>query len=99
MSLSLQSAPFSKGYNLDESKGIWFDPDRAKRNPYHGGHYQQSISGVCSTDSDNYERSANAYQTHAVEYRPGPKGSYVVWSVSGKRAWSIDLDEAMGPDP
>lgn len=99
MSLSLQAAPFSTSYEVAQDHAVWYDPDRARRNPYHGGHYQQSISGVCDTDPNNYERTANQFDVHAVEYRPGPKGSYVVWSVSGKKAWSVDMDQAMGPDP
>ncbi|PWN49194.1 beta-glucan synthesis-associated [Violaceomyces palustris] len=98
-SQSLQIAPFSTDYKSDQTKSA-LHRKTSFFNPYTGGVYQQSVSGVSNIPDDGYELTGNAFHTFGFEYEPDWKGDgsgWVTWYMDGSPTWTV-TGAAIGPD-
>lgn len=99
VSQSAQWAPFNAGYEwLNTSNNLQiYNSDMTVLNPYHGGAYQQTTSGLSLTDQDCYELDKGCYSIYGFEYKPGFDAGYITWISSGKAVWTI-YSSGLGPD-
>ncbi|KAG1751980.1 glycoside hydrolase family 16 protein [Suillus occidentalis] len=99
VSQSVQWAPFNAGYEwLNTSDNLQiYHPDMTVLNPYHGGAYQQTTSGLSLTDQDCYELDKGCYSIYGFEYKPGFDAGYITWISSGEAVWTI-YSGGLGPD-
>ncbi|KIK44112.1 glycoside hydrolase family 16 protein [Suillus luteus UH-Slu-Lm8-n1] len=99
VSQSVQWAPFNAGYQwLNTSDNLQiYHPDMTVLNPYHGGAYQQTTSGLSLTDQDCYELDKGCYSIYGFEYKPGFDAGYITWISSGEAVWTI-YSGGLGPD-
>ncbi|CED82818.1 Concanavalin A-like lectin/glucanase, subgroup [Phaffia rhodozyma] len=101
VSLSAQWAPYNPQYDwLNESHMIIEDESITHLNSYKGGPYQQTISGVSTTNQDCYETDTDGnpgcYAVYAFEYKLGENG-YIKWFNDDKLDWTY-LEGGMGPN-
>ncbi|KAG1816789.1 glycoside hydrolase family 16 protein [Suillus subaureus] len=99
VSQSAQWAPFNAGYKwLNTSDNLQiYNSDMTVLNPYHGGAYQQTTSGLSLTDQDCYELDKGCYSIYGFEYKPGFDAGYITWISSGQAVWTI-YSGGLGPD-
>ncbi|KAG1853190.1 glycoside hydrolase family 16 protein [Suillus subalutaceus] len=99
VSQSAQWAPFNAGYEwLNTSNNLQiYNSDMTVLNPYHGGAYQQTTSGLSLTDQDCYELDKGCYSIYGFEYKPGFDAGYITWISSGEAVWTV-YSGGLGPD-
>jgi beta-glucan synthesis-associated protein KRE6 len=71
-----------------------YDYSITQMNEYHGGPFQQAISGLSNLNNQWYD--GNGYQTYAFEYKPGPDGDSTFF-VGDEATWRLTAD-AIGPN-
>ncbi|KAG0699610.1 glycoside hydrolase family 16 protein [Suillus ampliporus] len=99
VSQSAQWAPFNAEYlwlNTSDNLKI-YDSDITILNPYHGGAYQETTSGLSLTDQDCYELDKGCYSVYGFEYKPGFDDGYITWISSGEAVWTV-YSGGIGPD-
>ncbi|KAG1750407.1 glycoside hydrolase family 16 protein [Suillus paluster] len=99
VSQSSQWAPFNAEYkwlNTSDNLRI-YDSDITVLNPYHGGAYQQTTSGLSLTNQDCYELDQGCYSVYGFEYKPGFDAGYITWISSGEAVWTV-YSGGLGPD-
>lgn len=70
-------------------------------NSYHGGVYQEAVSGVSLCPDSNFASTGNQFVTYGVEYEPDwdlNGGGYTRWFVNGKPTWEV-MGSALAPRP
>lgn len=70
-------------------------------NDYHGGVYQEAVSGLTQCPDEGFALTAGKYITYGVEYEPDwnlDGGGYVRWWIDGKPTWRVE-GSAIGPVP
>lgn len=100
VSQSAQWAPFNAAYqflNTSDTLKI-YDPDVTVLNPYHGGAYQQTTSGLSLTDQNCYELDKACYSVYGFEYVPGFDNGYITWISDSKPVWTVMAGGLVG-DP
>ncbi|KAG8215428.1 glycoside hydrolase family 16 protein [Butyriboletus roseoflavus] len=100
VSQSAQWAPFNAAYkwvNTSNNLAI-YDPNITVLNPYIGGAYQQTTSGLTLTNQDCYELDKGCYSVYGFEYVPGFDNAYITWISDDKRVWTV-MAGGLGPDP
>ncbi|KAG1767378.1 glycoside hydrolase family 16 protein [Suillus placidus] len=99
VSQSSQWAPFNAGYQwLNTSDNLQiYHSDLTVLNPYHGGAYQQTTSGLSLTNQDCYELDKGCYSIYGFEYKPGFDAGYITWISSGEAVWTLQ-SAGLGPD-
>ncbi|KAF9234999.1 glycoside hydrolase family 16 protein [Melanogaster broomeanus] len=100
VSQSAQWAPFNAAYQwLNTTDNlIIYDPNITVLNSYHGGAYQQTTSGLSTTNQDCYELDEGCYSVYGFEYVPGFENAYITWISDSKRVWTV-MAGGLGPDP
>ncbi|KAF8890771.1 beta-glucan synthesis-associated protein SKN1 [Infundibulicybe gibba] len=100
VSMSAQWAPFNAEYKWRNTTAnmIMYEPDVTVLNTYAGGAYQQTTSGLSTTNQDCYELGTACYSLYGFEYKPGFDNAYITWINDGKPSWTI-RSAGMGPDP
>uniref|UniRef100_A0A8H8CRD2 GH16 domain-containing protein n=1 Tax=Psilocybe cubensis TaxID=181762 RepID=A0A8H8CRD2_PSICU len=91
VSQSSQWAPFNDRYHfLNNSNTVTINnPDITFLNPYVGGAFQQSTSGVTKTDQNCYEMGTKCFSVYGFEYIPGFDDAYITWISNGIPAWTL----------
>ncbi|EIW76863.1 glycoside hydrolase family 16 protein [Coniophora puteana RWD-64-598 SS2] len=99
VSQSAQIAPFNEGYRLANTSANLkiYDPEATLLNPYIGGAYQQTLSGLSVTNPECYELNKGCYSVYAFEYKPGFDDAYITWVNGGKPAWTL-MASAIGSE-
>ncbi|KAH0834148.1 beta-glucan synthesis-associated protein-domain-containing protein [Lanmaoa asiatica] len=100
VSQSAQWAPFNAAYqwlNTSDNFAI-YDSTVTVLNPYIGGAYQQTTSGLTLTNQDCYELDKACYSVYGFEYVPGFDNAYITWISDDKRVWTV-MAGGLGPDP
>ncbi|KAF8555182.1 glycoside hydrolase family 16 protein [Imleria badia] len=100
VSQSAQWAPFDAAYawfNTTDNYAI-YDPNNTVLNPYVGGAYQQTTSGLTVTNQDCYELDKACSSVYGFEYVPGFDNAYITWISDDKRVWTVTAG-GLGPDP
>ncbi|KAF9514683.1 glycoside hydrolase family 16 protein [Hydnum rufescens UP504] len=94
-SQSAQWAPFDDGYNWanGSTDATIFNSKIGGFNTYRGGAFQESTSGLFTTDQTSYSGNdasgaALKYSTYGFEYKPGVDG-YITWVNNGIPSWSL----------
>ncbi|PCH39742.1 glycoside hydrolase family 16 protein [Wolfiporia cocos MD-104 SS10] len=92
VSQSMQLAPFDYGYFFDNSSTVTtiYDDDTSYINTYHGGQYQEAVSGLTYINSSVYNN--NEYNTYGFEWYSDPNdrsAGVITWYSSGTPAWQI----------
>jgi len=64
------------------------DPTVTQLNPYIGGAFQQTTSGLSFTNSDCYELEKGCFASYGYEYAPGTSG-YIDWIVNDTVSWGL----------
>ena len=100
MSQSFQVAPFDTNYYFDNSSDVTtiYDDSVTELNSYHGAQYQEAVSALTFTDSQNYNDSG--YATYGFEWWSNENNrdeGYIEWSSTGTPAWKITA-ASVGPD-
>lgn len=100
VSQSFQCAPFNYQYQFDNSTPATtiFDSTQTSLNSYQGGVYQQALSAVTFTQSQNY--NGQGYGSYGYEWffdQNDRSNGYITWYSDGVPSWSIN-QEAVGPD-
>ncbi|PPQ63460.1 hypothetical protein CVT24_004992 [Panaeolus cyanescens] len=98
-SLSTQWAPYNAGYIWDNSTEnmIIYDAPNTVFNTFIGGAFQQTTSGLATTNQACYERSGGCFAVYAFEYKTGFDDGYITWVNDGKLSWTI-RGPGLGPD-
>ncbi|KAG6830143.1 hypothetical protein H0H92_002007 [Tricholoma furcatifolium] len=91
VSMSAQWAPFNAAYDwLNTSANLIIpDPNITVLNPYKGGVFQQSTSGLSLTNQLCYEGDSGCFSTYGFQYQPGFDSAYITWINNGNIAWTI----------
>ncbi|TEB12334.1 beta-glucan synthesis-associated protein KRE6 [Coprinellus micaceus] len=89
-SLSAQWAPFNADYRTPNGTGFIEvdDPEVTVINPYRGGIFQQTTSGL----------ARGCFTVYGFEYKPGFDNAYISWINNNLRAWTV-YAEALRADP
>lgn len=92
VSQSAQFAPFDDGYQWDETKATIANSSETVINGYHGGVFQEAVSGLSITNQAAYTQlpGERVFATYGYEYQPGYDGSYISWINNGVLAWTMD---------
>ncbi|KAJ2922226.1 hypothetical protein H1R20_g14871, partial [Candolleomyces eurysporus] len=99
VSLSAQWAPYNAEYLPNNSSGnIVVDDPLTVINPYKGGVFQQTTSGLAATNQSCYELSGGCFTTFGFEYKPGFDDAYITWYNNNRRSWTL-YAPAMQRDP
>ncbi|EAU87690.2 beta-glucan synthesis-associated protein KRE6 [Coprinopsis cinerea okayama7 len=102
ISQSAQWAPFNAQYATIDSENsiIFHNTSTTTFNPFLGGAFQQTTSGLVTTNRDCYERSGPdaCYATYGFEYRPGFDDAYITWISDARPTWTI-LQQRLEADP
>ncbi|KAF8127642.1 glycoside hydrolase family 16 protein [Boletus edulis] len=99
-SQSAQWAPFNAAYQWFNTSGNFdiYDPNITVLNPYVGGVYQQTTSGLTITNQDCYELDVACYSVYGFEYVPGFDNAYITWISDDKRVWTV-MSGGLAADP
>ncbi|XP_006455620.1 hypothetical protein AGABI2DRAFT_227064 [Agaricus bisporus var. bisporus H97] len=99
VSLSAQWAPYNAEYRWQNTSEnlIIYDTQETELNQYHGGVYQQTTSGLSTTNQDCYELEKGCFSVYGFEYKPGFDNAYITWINDGKQAWTL-MGAGMGAD-
>jgi len=100
VSLSAQWAPFNARYMaiVDNTTTTFFDPTRTQFNPYHGGRYQQTTSGLSTTNTDCYEfGGTGCFALYGFEYKTGFDDGYITW-INEAQDWTVRGTALVGDD-
>ncbi|TFK38137.1 beta-glucan synthesis-associated protein KRE6 [Crucibulum laeve] len=99
VSLSAQWAPFNAEYKWKNTSdnAVFFDTSVTVLNTYAGGAFQQTTSGLATTNQSCYELSGGCYSLYSFEYKPGFDDAYITWMNDGLRAWTL-YAPGMGAD-
>lgn len=92
VSQSYQVAPYNYQYNFNNASPATtiYDDSVTTFNNYKGGVYQQALSAVTFTDSDNY--GGNGFGQYGFEWWSDPKHrdqGYITWLSDGQARWQI----------
>ncbi|KAG5635587.1 hypothetical protein H0H81_010733 [Sphagnurus paluster] len=72
VSLSSQWAPFNAEYSwFNTSDNLIITDPNTVQNPYQGGVFQQTTSGLALTNQDCYEFNAGCFTVYGFQYKPG----------------------------
>ncbi|KAH6904391.1 killer toxin resistant protein [Coprinopsis sp. MPI-PUGE-AT-0042] len=92
VSMSCQWAPFNAEYlsvNTPETI-IIHESNSTMYNEYVGGAFQQTTSGLVTTNPAGYERSPDpAYIVYGFEYKAGFDDAYITWIHDSRRVWTV----------
>jgi len=90
VSQSAQWAPFNAQYAWQNTSSNLYiaDPTATQLNAYIGGAFQQTTSGLASTNSDCYELEARCFSVYGYEYAAGTSG-YINWIVNDTVSWGL----------
>ncbi|ERF76947.1 hypothetical protein EPUS_02659 [Endocarpon pusillum Z07020] len=94
VSQTFQLAPFDIWYQPNTDYMEVYDYSITKINEYHGGPFQQAVSGLSNLNNQWYD--GNGYQTYAFEYTPGADGDSTFF-VGDEATWRLTAD-AIGPN-
>ncbi|KAF5329451.1 hypothetical protein D9619_009169 [Psilocybe cf. subviscida] len=98
-SLSAQWAPFNAAYEFNNATGnvVFQDDGTTIHNTFVGGAFQQTTSGLATTNQDCYEQNSGCFTKYAFEYKTGFDDGYISWVQDAKLSWTL-RGPAMGPD-
>ncbi|KAK1223209.1 hypothetical protein PQX77_013908 [Marasmius sp. AFHP31] len=100
-SQSVQFAPFTHDYNIDETHLTIYNTSVTYGNPYHGSPLQQAVSSLTKVPADGYQGMPNRrYVTYGFEYWGNPDdrdNGFITWQVDGKPSHKVEPG-AVGPD-
>ncbi|KAF9481165.1 glycoside hydrolase family 16 protein [Pholiota conissans] len=98
-SLSAQWAPYNAAYTLNMAGNNveFLDNNNTVYNTFKGGVFQQTTSGLTTTNQDCYELSKGCFAVYAFEYQTGFDDGYITWIQDSKLSWTL-RGPAMGPD-
>jgi len=97
-SLSAQWAPFNAGYKVNNDSGDFIIQNSdTVYNSFIGGGFQQTTSGLATTNQACYELGAQCFSEYAFEYKPGFDDGYITWVSDGQLSWTL-RNTGMGPD-
>ncbi|KAF8958578.1 beta-glucan synthesis-associated protein-domain-containing protein [Flammula alnicola] len=98
-SLSAQWAPYNAAYEFNNATGnvVFQDNGTTIHNPFVGGAFQQTTSGLATTNQNCYELNQGCFAVYAFEYRTGFDDGYISWIQNGQLSWTL-RGPAMGPD-
>ncbi|KAG6861130.1 hypothetical protein C0995_003582 [Termitomyces sp. Mi166 len=81
------------------------DPDNTLLNPYKGGAFQQTTSGLSFTNPDCYEGGTGCFSVYGFQYQPGGfertnrfDNGYITWVNNDQIAWTI-MQAGLAQDP
>lgn len=93
-SQTFQVGPFDIWYEPNVDFMEVYDHSITRINAYHGGPFQQAISGLSNLNNQWYD--GNGYQIYAFEYKPGADGESTFF-VGDQATWRLTAD-AIGPN-
>ncbi|KAF9476634.1 glycoside hydrolase family 16 protein [Pholiota conissans] len=98
-SLSAQWAPYNAEYKLNSTGNNveYLDNNNTIPNTFVGGAFQQTTSGLATTNQDCYELNAGCFAIYAFEYQTGFDDGYITWIQDNQLSWTL-RGPAMGPD-
>lgn len=98
VSASAQWAPYNAGYDWkNTSDNVVYYDDDTHLNPFKGGVFQQTTSGLSTTNQNCYELETGCFAVYGFEYQPGFDNAYITWINDDKPTWTI-TSAGMGPD-
>ncbi|KAF8958562.1 beta-glucan synthesis-associated [Flammula alnicola] len=99
VSLSAQWAPFNAAYTwMNTSDYITiYNTTSTVLNPYKGGAFQQTTSGLSLSNQACYELGAQCFSVYGFEYQPGFDNGYITWINDNKASWTL-RGPGMGAD-
>lgn len=62
------------------------------------GAYQQTTSGLTTTDQDCYEQDKACFSVYGFEYLPGFDNGYITWISNDTRVWTV-YSAGLSADP
>lgn len=90
VSLSSQWAPFNAEYSwFNTSDNLIITDPNTVQNPYQGGVFQQTTSGLALTNQDCYEFNAGCFTVYGFQYKPGFDDAYITWINDAKVSWTV----------
>ncbi|SPO35663.1 related to KRE6 - glucan synthase subunit [Pseudozyma flocculosa] len=99
-SQSFQLGPFDADYNWTQSAPTTvLHQNSTTFNPWPGGPFQESISGLTPVPNDAFEHDGGRATTFAIDFEPdwlGDGSGHVTWYVDGKPTWTV-TGKAIGP--
>ncbi|KAG6868438.1 hypothetical protein C0993_002757 [Termitomyces sp. T159_Od127] len=100
VSQSAQWAPFNAQYDWINTTDnlIIPDPDITVLNPFKGGAFQQTTSGLSFTNQDCYEGGTGCFTVYGFQYKPGFDNAYITWINDNKISWTI-MQAGLSKDP
>ncbi|KAG5724708.1 Beta-glucan synthesis-associated protein KRE6 [Termitomyces sp. T112] len=100
VSQSAQWAPFNAQYDWFNTTDnlIIPNPDITVLNPYKGGAFQQTTSGLSFTNRDCYEGGTGCFSVYGFQYQPGFDNAYITWINNNEIAWTI-MQAGLAQDP
>ncbi|KAI0030195.1 beta-glucan synthesis-associated [Vararia minispora EC-137] len=100
LSQSAQFAPFNFNYYYYNGTGNYtiYDYNVTAINGYHGGAYQQAVSGLSIANQSCYELADRCFSVYGIEYKPGFDNSYITWVSNDKPTWTV-FESAFAADP
>ncbi|KAJ7114369.1 beta-glucan synthesis-associated [Mycena epipterygia] len=92
VSQSAQWAPFDAGYKAFNSTDnlIIPDPSTTAQNAFVGNVFQQTTSGLSTTNQDCYQLKGQCFSTYGFEYQPGYADAYISWITDDKLVWTMN---------
>lgn len=98
VSMSGQWAPFNYAYQWNTSaENYQIYQQDGVLNPYVGGVYQMTTSGLMNTNQNCYTQGGGCFAVYGFEYKPGTDG-YIAWVNDNNPSWTL-RGSGMGPDP
>ncbi|KAF8200296.1 beta-glucan synthesis-associated protein KRE6 [Pholiota molesta] len=99
VSLSAQWAPYNAAYRFNDTGNnvAYLDNNNTVANPFVGGAFQQTTSGLANTNQNCYEYDSGCSAVYAFEYQTGFDDGYIMWVQDSQPSWII-RGPAMGPD-
>lgn len=99
VSMSAQWGPYNAAYKPNNATGniLYQDGGNTISNPFRGGAFQQSTSGLANTNQECYELTSGCFTVYAFEYQTGFDNGYISWVQNNQLAWTLTA-AAMGPD-
>ncbi|KAG5350129.1 hypothetical protein C0989_012528 [Termitomyces sp. Mn162] len=96
VSQSAQWAPFNAQYDWFNTTDnlIIPNPDITVLNPYKGGAFQQTTSGLSFTNRDCYEGGTGCFSVYGFQYQPGSLYPFPFFVFMKLTFWHIRFDNA-----